>query len=172
MKKFINIILLSTTILTSTLLYSMEKFSTDQRPNTRFQSRSETRNLAFLHAAHLGDIEATKDLLNQKADINCQDDNGHTPLHFAAQKGCIEMVKLLLKQGAMVNCRDCNGNTPLHFAAQKGCIEIVNLLLRRGAMHKANRLHNSPYEVAIFYEHHEVASILEENWVNYISNLF
>jgi ankyrin repeat protein len=42
-------------------------------------------------------------LLNGDADVNQQDHNGVTPLHFAALGAKVESVELLLEQGAHCN---------------------------------------------------------------------
>ena len=47
--------------------------------------------------------------LKGKANANCKDGEGYTPLHFAALNGHFEACKLLLQRGANVNARDIRG---------------------------------------------------------------
>jgi len=49
---------------------------------------------------------ATALLLEARADVRSQDEDGMRPLHFAAQAGCVECCELLLKAGARCEARD------------------------------------------------------------------
>jgi ankyrin repeat protein len=54
-------------------------------------------------------------------DINCQDNDGITPLSEAARNGKEAVVKLLLAQADMnANGKDENGQTPILRAARAG----------------------------------------------------
>jgi len=57
--------------------------------------------------------------LNHGANIHATDNDGSTPLHFAAEYGNLEVVKLLLKRGADKNLKDKYGNTPLESAKSR-----------------------------------------------------
>ena len=76
------------------------------------------------HAHTLHEEEAT--------DPNSKDENGWTPLHFAACE-CHEisdyMAKLLIQHGADVNSPDNQGERPLHCAIRVGNTAVVKLLL-------------------------------------------
>ena len=52
--------------------------------------------------------------LKYGADINSQDNNKWTPLHFASKEGHKQVVEFLLKQGADLNIKDKHGKTPFH----------------------------------------------------------
>jgi len=69
------------------------------------------------------------------ADLNIQDDNGWTALHFAAQYQSVSAVKTLIKFGAEVDLKNNNGNTPLYRAVFcfKEDLGVVKLLLDHGA---------------------------------------
>ena len=68
-------------------------------------------------------------LLDLGANVNCQNDTGFRPLHFAAQWNNPAVARLLLSRGAIVDCQHYAGFTPLHLAAYWGHIEIVRILL-------------------------------------------
>jgi len=84
-------------------------------------------------AARNGDSIKVQTLLEKGANPKAEDDDGWTPLHWAAYRGHVEIVKLLLERGANPNAKNNNGWTPLHIAAHEGHVEIVKILLERGA---------------------------------------
>jgi Ankyrin repeats (many copies) len=48
--------------------------------------------------------------------VNMRDEEGKTPLHFAADRGLLDMTKLLISHGADLNAMDSEGQTPLMLA--------------------------------------------------------
>ncbi|KAJ9599920.1 hypothetical protein L9F63_009748 [Diploptera punctata] len=67
--------------------------------------------------------------------INKPDNEGNTPLHFAAQAGHVEIINYLLSQctGVEVDARNDLGFTPLMKAALQGRTKCAKLLLFAGA---------------------------------------
>lgn len=65
--------------------------------------------------------------------VDCRDDQGCTPLHFAADRGLAPIAQLLLDHGADVNAKDADGQSPLHYAAICGRQELCSLLVAAGA---------------------------------------
>jgi ankyrin repeat protein len=68
-------------------------------------------------------------------DASAPDDNGGTPLHFAAQASAADVARVLLDAGARIDARDSEGNTPLFRAvfASRGHGDVIELLRARGA---------------------------------------
>ncbi|KXJ81893.1 hypothetical protein RP20_CCG017109 [Aedes albopictus] len=66
-------------------------------------------------------------------EINTSDENGLTPLHWAAHEGHREAVRILLKRKSNVNKMDNFGNSALHLAAAREHLECVELLVSKGA---------------------------------------
>ncbi len=79
------------------------------------------------------DTHMTKALLEHRAKVNVQDNDGDTPLILAAAYECADTVKLLLSHGANVNARNSSGWTALLIAAAQGQTETVRLLLNHHA---------------------------------------
>lgn len=92
--------------------------------------------LPTLHtAAHEGDINTVKRLLDQGSNVN--EFYYGTPLTFAAsKKGNADMVKLLLDRGANVNAGMSLFDityTALGTAAESGDTEVMEILINKGA---------------------------------------
>ncbi|MFD1872749.1 ankyrin repeat domain-containing protein [Hymenobacter bucti] len=74
-------------------------------------------------------------LISQGANVNHQDRNGASALHFAGQEKNEEAAKLLLKAGADLNVVDVYGNAPLWRAVfnAKDDLRVVELYVQGGA---------------------------------------
>lgn len=72
-------------------------------------------------------------LIAHGAEIDSQDTNGATPLHWAATVGNKMILELLIRYGANVNALDVSNKTPLFEAARLHQLEVVNFLLSCGA---------------------------------------
>ena len=64
-----------------------------------------------------------------KCDLMSKNDNGTTPIHYAAAGGKTSMISYLQEKGCNVECLNKYGNTPLHMAAEKGRVENVKMLI-------------------------------------------
>lgn len=53
-------------------------------------------------AAHCGNVQTAKLLLDKKCEVNARALNGFTPLHIACKKNRIKVVELLLKYGGTI----------------------------------------------------------------------
>ncbi|KAK4880295.1 hypothetical protein RN001_008441 [Aquatica leii] len=85
--------------------------------------------------------EIISDVVAKGANINVQNNNGDTPLHFAIKYGYPCTLQLLLALGADANIGDyANGSTPLHWAVAMRKTNSVQLLLENGA--DANKENN------------------------------
>ena len=72
-------------------------------------------------------------LLDNKADVNCRNRLGETPLHLASKIGDEAAARLLIDNMANIDSKNNLDNTPLHYAAKSDQKEVVKLLLGRGA---------------------------------------
>lgn len=83
----------------------------------------------FHRAARFGEIYVCQRLLGGGKNVDSRDQDGETPLHFAAWYGHAEVAELLIDNGADLNATgETYGGTPLQWARQKGNVEIVRML--------------------------------------------
>ncbi|KAG1654138.1 hypothetical protein FOA52_012184 [Chlamydomonas sp. UWO 241] len=72
--------------------------------------------------------------LKWNVDIDAQDGDGRTPLHWAAYKGFPDTIRLLLTLDARYTLADKEGCTALHWGAIKGNGEACTVLLQGGSI--------------------------------------
>ena len=103
-------------------------------------------------ASENGYLEMVKLLLDNKADVNAEGENGWTVLMWASHEGHCDVVELFLSNGANVDGISIDDNskeretTPLILASGNGHLEIVELLLDKGA---ELALYNVHYQTAL-----------------------
>mmetsp|Transcript_29656 Transcript_29656/g.43774 ORF Transcript_29656/g.43774 Transcript_29656/m.43774 type:complete len:248 (-) Transcript_29656:219-962(-) len=145
--------------------------------------KSKVSLQTYLHrAAHRGDVESMKILLNNHADVNARDQNNRTPLVFACRpfirklrikqfpcsesssssRDCHEHpVPLLLSWGADPNNKDKDGMTPLHQACLTAGEVAIRSLIKYGANPKLqSRKEQFCFELAPLTKSNEVLSSL------------
>jgi hypothetical protein len=109
----------------------------------------------------LGKIVQARLLIEFGADTNCQDQNGDTPLAYAAAK-LPKIIPALLDKGAEINRRH-SGITALMVAADNGTPDAVKYLLRGGA---DVQLRDKQGRTALYYAqgrgHTQIVSLLKQ----------
>lgn len=102
-----------------------------------------------------------------KIDINIQDDNGWTALHWAAVRGDVDAVRFLIAAGANSEAQEKCGATALHYAAHRGSVAVAQQLLDVGAdANKPDAWGWIPLHEAAENGHIEVATLLLQNGAN------
>ncbi|XP_076347295.1 uncharacterized protein LOC143245162 isoform X2 [Tachypleus tridentatus] len=84
-------------------------------------------------------------LLQAGWDVNYQDKQGRTALHYCAMQSsstATELIKILIQQHANPDIADKQSFTPLHFVARSGSAEALLELLNAGASVNAKGLAN------------------------------
>lgn len=87
----------------------------------------------LMRAAASGNLDTVAALLEHGADVNVQDTEGSTALHWSVNGHATEIVRVLISHGANVNIQDQAGDTPLMLASGWGNTVLVRLLLAHGA---------------------------------------
>ncbi len=115
---------------------------------------------AVHRAADGGAARTLETLLANGGGADARDDDGNTPLHWAAsirdttkvlEGKSVASLRVLLEGGADPNVANRDGDTPLHVAARDhGGSPGLELLLRAGAdPNEANRWGNTPLHAAV-----------------------
>eukprot|EP01132_Coremiostelium_polycephalum_P000283 gene283-370_t len=109
-----------------------------------------------------GDIEAVKSLLTGPVNVNCQNIDGETPMHWALYEGQVAIAALLLTKHANIDTVLGNLHTPLFWAITGGNTEVVRWLLDQGGIninYRDDRNQTLLYRAA--YEGHtEIVALL------------
>lgn len=88
---------------------------------------------ATIYAASYDDPDALDDLVSmERATVNMPDNNGNTPLIYAAQKGYLDNVQVLLTAHADVNYKNPTGLSALAAATAEGDLPMVKWLVKNG----------------------------------------
>ncbi|CAA7407499.1 unnamed protein product [Spirodela intermedia] len=97
------------------------------------------------------------------ADPDVPDNDGRSPLHWAAYKGFSDCVRLLLFLDAYRGRQDKEGCTPLHWAAIKGNLEACTVLVQAGKKEDltvTDKTGLTPAQLASEKNHRQVAFFL------------
>ena len=112
----------------------------------------EDTGRSFLHYAIASELqELSLYLINRGIDVNIQDDNGDTALHFLPVYHNIEIGKAIMKAGGNPNIRNRHGNSGFGTAVfeARDRYDLVELLLAHGAdAHTPNNAGRSPLDFA------------------------
>jgi uncharacterized protein len=85
-------------------------------------------DLQLIDAVKTGQLAKVEEALNAGADIHQQDEQGWTPLNWAAGRGSVEIVSLLLNRGADVSRTGRDQRTPYKIALAAKHIDVTRLL--------------------------------------------
>ncbi len=95
---------------------------------------AENPSQALSFAAREGKADDVIRALDAGADVNVpSDNNGYTPLIWAASRGHMEAARLLVEAGAILDIQATDGQTALMRTSDNGHLELVRLLLDAGA---------------------------------------
>ncbi len=90
-------------------------------------------DLRLIDAVKVQDEASVRALLKQRADVNVQQGDGATALHWAANTDNLTIADLLIKAGARVDAANDLGSTPLHLACTNRSAAMVDRLLEAKA---------------------------------------
>ncbi|CAB0033816.1 unnamed protein product [Trichogramma brassicae] len=109
--------------------------------------------------------------MQQKVQVDAQDDSGRTPLHFASQNGNSKLVELLLRRGANAKLADEDASTPLHNICNREqddnlagkFFEICEEMQQKIQVDARNKLGNTSLHLALSKKHQKLVESLLRN---------
>jgi len=119
---------------------------------------------SLLRAAAIGNTVKVKTLLARGANSNnTTDEQGLTPVMWAAMNGHPGAVKSLLDKGADPNLKDAKERTALMLAAEHGHATTVKILLEHGAdPHAKDESGSTALGMAVVNDHKRVIKLLTD----------
>ncbi|KAL4635128.1 ankyrin repeat and SAM domain-containing protein 6 [Arapaima gigas] len=109
-------------------------------------------------------VEREPDAAASPVPVDCADEEGNTPLQFAAAGGHEKLVRFLLRKGASVDRRNHYGWSALMQAARFGHVNVAHILLENGAeINAKNRMGASVLTVAARGGHLNMVKLLMES---------
>jgi ankyrin repeat protein len=136
---------------------AIELLSTDPQLINTMDGDSTLLSLAVAQR-HLDMVEI---LISRGANLDMQDNAGHTALIIASYIGRTDIVERLISAGADLNMQDNAGNTALILASDRGCTDIVERLISAGAdLNKQNSNNGTALVIAITQNKIDIAKEL------------
>jgi len=115
----------------SAAYHSLDALKWCRRRDIEFREPKNHGFTTLTVAAQEGNLEMVKFLINEKLDINHQDEFGKTPLHWAAERH-VDIVEYLLAAGADVTIQNQYGQKPIDIAKREERKDIIKLLKEKG----------------------------------------
>ncbi len=141
--------------ISESISYKIEKGNIEEVKNILIENKIDLEDsylrTPLIWASFYNNVDLLIWLIDNRANINHQDKNGYSALHFVAQENCKNVAEILLNNGIDVELEDFYGNTALWTAVfnAKGNNEIVELLLDSGAnFNHLNKNNKTPKEMA------------------------
>ena len=69
---------------------------------------------------------------NKNVDINYQNENGWTALHYACDEGNLKIAEILIKAHCNINIKNNENKIPLYYSVSRGYFDITKLLIENG----------------------------------------
>ncbi len=126
----------------------------------------DAKGSAPLHyAAHRGDANLMRILLDSTSSHSPLNSFDMTPLHVAASMGNLDVITLLLSTGASPQSTDSHGRRPIHYAAGANQVETVAHLVRQNpdGIHAADAYGQTPLHLALMFLRRQTTQWLLEN---------
>lgn len=110
------------------------KYLLSQESDIKLDDIKFEKNMSLLSKMIIEDyVRFCNYLIELNIDLNCIDNRGWRPLHYAVFYGNLKIVETLIEKKVPLNSKDKFGLTPVHIASIKGYTDILKCLLKNGA---------------------------------------
>jgi len=82
-------------------------------------------------AVRSGNLSIVKEMVNNNAVVDVQNNEGYTPLHIAVIEGYSSIVEYLLNAGARADVVTIDGSTPIHLSTLTSGFEILQIIVKQ-----------------------------------------
>ena len=123
-----------------------------------------TDKVFYTKLSVIGNLALGNDVIKRGVDLNKQDQNGQTPLHFAAAFGQVDLAEAIIKAGGNPNIKDIHQNNALWTATfnARGNYKLAELYKRAGGdAFSKNKAQRSPLDFATQIEDEILIALLE-----------
>eukprot|EP01024_Parvocaulis_polyphysoides_P030523 TRINITY_DN27766_c0_g1_i2.p3 TRINITY_DN27766_c0_g1~~TRINITY_DN27766_c0_g1_i2.p3 ORF type:complete len:151 (-),score=28.54 TRINITY_DN27766_c0_g1_i2:963-1415(-) len=114
------------------------------------------------------DLKSVKNLIAARHNVNCYDETGRTPLHYAVDCAGIDIAEILCDSGADVNANSIKLPPEDLFAAAKvgDAAVIQNLIAGGHSVNTRDRYGRTPLHYAILCKQQNVSEIIVAEGAN------
>ena len=144
--------------------------------NLNINGNNINLNRELLIYSKKGYKEKVLEIISQdNLDINYQNENGWTALHYACDEGNLKIVEILIKAHSNINIRNNDKKTPLHISVTRGYFDITKLLVENGGdLTAIDNEKNNLIHLCCIYVHNELLNYLlsKNSGLVYSKNLF
>lgn len=109
---------------------AQEKISETTITITNEDRQKILKNMLFT-ICEKGNVKLLETVLQQGANVNCENNEGQTPLHIACLFGHFEIVELLVQKGAEIHAMNKEYKIPMTLALEGNHTPIVEFLLSK-----------------------------------------
>ncbi|KAJ8688197.1 hypothetical protein QAD02_023992 [Eretmocerus hayati] len=132
-------------------------------------NKNITNNQKLVSAVLGGNLQLTRQLVGEGADVNFIDPNGRTCLMYAVEKNSYALTHVLLSAGADPTCHNNKHCQPLYSAIQFGNTEVVKMLI--SALQKAGSvIDTGTVFLAVELKQPDIVRLLLESGVGTVSS--
>ena len=130
--------------------------------NLNDTSSNNNLNIELLIYSKKGYKEKILEIISHKnVDINYQNENGWTALHYACDEGNLKIAEILIKDHCNVNMKNNDKKTPLHYSVTRGYFDITKLLIENGGdVNCVDNENNNLIHICSMYGYDELLSYL------------
>ena len=120
---------------------------------------------AIHHSCNSIQEACLRSLVNAGAEVNSKDDNGNTPLFWAASRGVLANAQILLQANGDKTAVNNNGDTLLHRSAANGHVMMCKFWVNKCELdvNAQNSIGDTPLHLAVKAGLVQIVNILLEN---------